>query len=352
MLRKKSYRFFESESAASTEETSKGAPSQGKGMKPVQKEKTAGGRETWLKVTITTPPELVEGLSNFLTELGAQGVFQEELETSAFTDQPEPPSKGVLNAFLPSGESDPSMITALTTYINSLGEMFPGLERPHFTTEVIIDPDWEEQWKKFFKPLRVTRSIVVKPTWERYQATSRDMVIDIDPGMAFGTGQHPSTWMCLEAMEEILLKDRSFREWRVLDVGTGTGILGIAAAKLGAKSVLCVDIDPKAVEIAHENVAVNRVGDRVVIVNSDVVKIKGTFELIVANLTADALIKIKSHLVKMMEPGGYLVISGIIEQNRKDIEKAFLKDKLTTHRAITDREWISYVFKKPPRGNG
>lgn len=321
-------------------------------MMPVKTGKAADGRGLWLKFTITTPPEFVEGLSNFLMELGAQGVFQEELDISSFTDAPEPPSRGVLNAFLPSNASDRSHISALTTYINSISEMFPELERPQVVTEVLVDPDWEEQWKKYFKPLRVTRSIVIKPTWERYQATSRDTVIDIDPGMAFGTGQHPSTWMCLEAMEEILLKDRSFRDWRVLDVGTGTGILGIAAAKLGAKSVMCVDIDPRAVEIAHENVAVNRVGDRVVIVNSDVVKIKGSFELIVANLTADALIKIKSHLVKMMEPGGYLVISGIIEQNRRDIEKAFLKDRLATHRAITDREWISYVFKKPPGANG
>ena len=319
---------------------------------PAKTEKATSERAKWLKFTVTTPPEFVEGLSNFLTELGAQGVFQEELETSALTDTPEPPSKDVLNAFIPSNASDQSLIASLTTYINSLSDLFPDLERPHLATEIVVDPDWEEQWKKYFKPLRVTRSIVIKPTWERYQATSRDTVIDIDPGMAFGTGQHPSTWMCLEAMEEILLKDRSFREWRVLDVGTGTGILGIAAAKLGAKSVMCVDIDPRAVEIAHQNVAVNRVGDRVVIVNSDVVKIKGTFELIAANLTADALVKIKSHLVKMMEPGGYLIISGIIEQNRKDIEKAFLKDKLTTHRAITDKEWLSYVFKKPPRVNG
>jgi ribosomal protein L11 methyltransferase len=319
---------------------------------PAKTEKAMSEREKWLKFTITTPPELAEGLSNFLTELGAQGVFQEELETSALTDTPEPPSKGVLNAFIPSHAADQALIASLTTYIDSLSDLFPDLERPHLATEIIVDPDWEEQWKKYFKPLRVTRSIVIKPTWERYQATSRDTVIDIDPGMAFGTGQHPSTWMCLEAMEEILLKDRSFHEWRVLDVGTGTGILGIAAAKLGAKSVMCVDIDPQAVEIAHQNVAVNRVGDRVVIVNSDVVKIKGTFELIVANLTADALVKIKSHLVKMMEPRGYLIISGIIEQNRKDIEKAFLKDKLTTHRAITDKEWLSYVFKKPPRVDG
>jgi ribosomal protein L11 methyltransferase len=319
---------------------------------PARTEKATSGREKWLKFAITTPPEFAEGLSNFLTELGTQGVFQEELDISAFTDTPEPPSKIVLNAFIPSKASDQSLIASLTTYINSLSDLFPDLERPQLATEIIVDPDWEEQWKKYFKPLRVTRSIVIKPTWERYQATSRDTVIDIDPGMAFGTGQHPSTWMCLEAMEEILLKDRSFREWRVLDVGTGTGILGIAAAKLGAKSVMCVDIDPQAVEIAHQNVAVNRVGDRVVIINSDVVKIKGTFELIVANLTADALVKIKSHLVKMMEPGGYLILSGIIEQNRKDIEKAFLKDKLTTHRAITDKEWLSYVFKKPPRVDG
>ncbi len=316
---------------------------------PAGTEKATSGRGKWLKFTITTPPEFAEGLSNFLTELGTQGVFQEESDISAFTDTPEPPSKIVLNAFIPSSASNQSLITSLTTYINSLIDLFPGLGRPQLATEIIVDPDWEEQWKKYFKPLRVTRSIVIKPTWERYQATSRDTVIDIDPGMAFGTGQHPSTWMCLEALEEILLKDRSFREWRVLDVGTGTGILGIAAAKLGAKSVMCVDIDPQAVEIAHQNVAVNRVGDRVVIINSDVVRVKGSFELIVANLTADALVKIKSHLVKMMEPGGYLIISGIIEQNRKDIEKAFLKDKLTTHRAITDREWLSYVFKKPPR---
>ncbi len=189
----------------------------------------------------------------------------------------------------------------------------------------------------------------MKPSWERYSAAGRETVIEIDPGMAFGTGQHPSTSMCIEAMEEILLKDRTFQKWRVLDVGTGTGILGISAAKLGASSVMCVDIDDQAVEIAHKNVAVNHVGDRVVIVNSDVAKIKGTFELIVANLTAETLIKIKSHLVKMMEKGGYLVISGIFEKNRQDVEKAFTRDDLISHKVIADKEWVCYVYKKPAK---
>jgi ribosomal protein L11 methyltransferase len=313
-------------------------------------DKTPAGIEKWVRFKLYSPPELAEALSNYLTEMGAQGVFEEFLQPG-FSDvpEPEPQDERVLNAYFPSGSEDERHIVDLQSYINNITDLFPDLEKPTFHTEVIIDPQWGEVWKRFFKPLRISKNIIVKPSWERYSATGRETVIEIDPGMAFGTGQHPSTSMCLEAMEEILLKDRSFQKWRVLDVGTGTGILGISAAKLGASSVMCVDIDTQAVEIAHKNVAVNHVGDRVVIVNSDVSRIKGTFELIVANLTAETLIKIKSHLVKMMEKGGYLVISGIIEKNRTDVEKAFTRDDLISHKVIADKEWVCYVYKKPAK---
>lgn len=306
-------------------------------------------KETWIEITLSTPPELTDALSNFIVELQSQGVSQESLPQESFDESESPGERDVVKAYFSPGPSAEKSIAALETYIESLSQLFPALERPAFTTKTIVDPDWGEQWKKFFKPLKVSRNIVIKPTWERYAPAGRDIVIDIDPGMAFGTGQHPSTSMCLEAMEEILLKDRTFQKWRVLDVGTGTGILGISAAKLGASSVMCVDIDDQAVEIAHKNVAVNHVGDRVVIVNSDVAKIKGTFELIVANLTAETLIKIKSHLVKMMEKGGYLVISGIFEKNRQDVEKAFTRDDLISHKVIADKEWVCYVYKKPAK---
>ncbi len=151
------------------------------------------------------------------------------------------------------------------------------MEKPTFRTEVIHDPDWGEAWKKYFKPLRVSRNIVIKPTWERFAPTGRDIVIEIDPGMAFGTGQHASTRMCLDAIEEILLRDRTFEKWHVLDVGTGTGILGIACAKLDAERVLCVDIDQKATEIARENVLINQVEDRVEIANRDVATVSESF---------------------------------------------------------------------------
>jgi ribosomal protein L11 methyltransferase len=313
-------------------------------------DKPSTEKAKWVHFKLYTQPELAEALSNYLTEMGAQGVFEEFLQTGVSdVPEPEPQDERVLNAYFPSGTEDEKHLSDLQSYINNLAELFPELKKPTFNTEVIIDPQWGEVWKRFFKPLRITKNIIVKPSWERYSATGRETVIEIDPGMAFGTGQHPSTSMCIEAMEEILLKDRTFQKWRVLDVGTGTGILGISAAKLGASSVMCVDIDDQAVEIAHKNVAVNHVGDRVVIVNSDVAKIKGTFELIVANLTAETLIKIKSHLVKMMEKGGYLVISGIFEKNRQDVEKAFTRDDLISHKVIADKEWVCYVYKKPAK---
>jgi len=196
----------------------------------------------------------------------------------------------------------------------------------------------------------VSRNIVIKPTWERFAPTGRDIVIEIDPGMAFGTGQHASTRMCLDAIEEVLLKERSFERWNVLDVGTGTGILGIACAKLDAERVLCVDIDQKATEIAQQNVQINQVEDRVVVENRDVATVKESFQLIVANLTAKILIKLRPHIVRLIAPGGYLVISGIIEPNRPDIETHFLGKHFSLHRLITEKEWVCYVLKSEVAG--
>jgi ribosomal protein L11 methyltransferase len=299
----------------------------------------------WLKIEFSAPGELIDALTNFVTEIGAQGAFQESLEPLSPGDFPEASSQETLKAFLPFDVRVEQRLALLSTYIDSLAGIFPELEKPTFKTEIIHDPDWGEAWKKYFKPLRVSRNIVIKPTWERFAPTGRDIVIEIDPGMAFGTGQHASTRMCLEAIEEIFLKDRTFEKCRVLDVGTGTGILGIACAKLDAEKVLCVDIDQKATEIAQENVLVNQVEDRVTIATKDVTTLKESFHLIVANLTAKLLVKLRSHLVRLLSPGGYLVISGIIEQNKPDIEAHFL-GAFVLHRLITEKEWVCYVLKK------
>ncbi len=312
--------------------------------------KKAAGKEKvekWAEVIVSAPLQLLDPLSNFLTEIGAKGVFQEDtVDASAPKDLEEPADREDLKAYFPMGPAFEKKLASLKKYIDSLSALFPDLEKPTIETQLISDSDWGEQWKKYFKPIRLTKNIVVKPTWERYAPLHRDIVVEIDPGMAFGTGQHPSTRMCLEAIEDILLTDRAVKKWQVLDVGTGTGILGISCAKLGADSVVGVDIDPKAVEIARQNAAINGVGDKVKIAARDVRKVKGVFDLIVANLTAETLLKLKPHLVSLTAPGGYLVISGIIEQNGKKVEDAFLAEDMILQRAIREKEWVCYVLKK------
>ena len=303
----------------------------------------------WLKIELSVSPLLVDALSNFLTEIGAEGVFQEELEHQSSEDFEVSAAREVLKTYLPFDIRLEHRIASLKVYLDSLIQLFPDLEEPGLVTETVVDQDWGEEWKKYFKPLRVSKNIVIKPTWERYAPAGRDIVIEIDPGMAFGTGQHPSTRMCLEAIEDIILKDRNIKKWRVLDVGTGTGILGISCAKLGAERVVCVDIDKKATEIARENAMINHVEDRVEVINRDVTTIHEPFDLIVANLTAKILMRLRTHLMSLIENDGYLVISGIIDQNQSDIESHFLTGKFALHHIITEKEWVCYLLQK--KGN-
>jgi ribosomal protein L11 methyltransferase len=303
-------------------------------------------KDKWLKVELTAPPELIDALSNFMTEIGAQGVFQEIQDPQSSNGFAEAAAGETLKAYLPFDIRLENRLESLRTYIEGLSQVFPDLKKPVFETEQIDDPDWGEAWKKYFKPLRVTKNIVIKPTWERFTPSGRDIVVEIDPGMAFGTGQHASTRICLQAIEDLLLQERTMGKWRVLDVGTGTGILGISCAKLGVQKVVCVDSDKKAAEIARENVAINDVEERVEVINRDVATIHERFDLIVANLTAKILIKHRLHLVSLLGPDGYLIISGIIEQNREEIECHFITDPLASQRVITEKEWICYVLKK------
>lgn len=303
-------------------------------------------QEKWLKIEIAASAELMDALGNFLTETGAQGVFQETLEPPFPEDFPEAQVCETIKAYFPQDVRSEKRIAAIQKYLKSLNEIFSDFPAPVLKTEIISDPDWGEQWKKYFKPIRVSSNIIVKPTWERYTPSSRDIVIEIDPGMAFGTGQHASTRMCIEALEDIIMKDRSVQDWRVLDVGCGTGILGITAAKLGARDVICLDIDKKATEIARENAAINLVSDRLHIVSKDAAAVTEMRNLIIANLTSKLLLKLRHHLMQLLEPEGYMIISGIIEQDAQEIEENFSAAPLIQNRVITEKEWVCYVLKK------
>lgn len=302
--------------------------------------------EKWLKIEITAAEELMDAIGNFLEETGAQGVFSESLVPPGGNDFPETGGMEMIKAFFPADVRSEKRVNTVRQYLKSLEEIFPDAASSILATEIITDPDWGEQWKKYFKPIRVCKNIVVKPTWERYSPDSRDIVVEIDPGMAFGTGQHASTRMCMEAIEDIILKDRSVREWNVLDVGCGTGILGITAAKMGAKDVVCLDNDPKATEVAKENAGINKVDLR--ILNTDASAFSEPRNLIIANLTAKLLQKLYSRLVKLLLPDGYLIISGIIEQDVAAIEERFCVPPLSKYNVLMEKEWVCYILKKMP----
>ncbi|MCG6535891.1 MAG: 50S ribosomal protein L11 methyltransferase, partial [Syntrophales bacterium LBB04] len=215
---------------------------------------------------LSAPPELTDALANFLEERGAAGVYQEALfppSLNALPEAEEKPHYEYLTSYIP-WDNKEEVVTSLTNYLDELHCLFPDFEKATFKTREIKAPDWEEEWKKYFHPLRIGKRFVIKPTWETYSPQGDDIVIEIDPGMAFGTGQHHSTSMCLEALEEIFAQNNTAK-WQVLDVGTGTGILAIAAAGLGAERVVAIDIDDMAVRIARGNALQNRMENKLVI---------------------------------------------------------------------------------------
>jgi ribosomal protein L11 methyltransferase len=303
-------------------------------------------KDKWVEISITIADTLIDAVSNFMTEVGAQGVCEESGEPQEGAEFNNTPAIQVIKAYLPKDPRLDNRLAAFDAYIHSLAELFPDSPKITYATAAINDTDWSEEWKKYFKPIRVTKNIIIKPTWERYVSVGHDIVIDMDPGMAFGTGQHASTRMCLEALEDILLHEKKETGQHVLDVGSGTGILGIAAAKLGANKVTCIDIDKLATDIATENIRINQVENRVGAATKDVANLHETFDLIVANLTAKVLIKLRPHFIDLLENHGYLIISGIIEQNREDIESHFFAKPFSSHRVLTEKEWLCYVLKK------
>ncbi len=206
----------------------------------------------------------------------------------------------------------------------------------------VADDDWAESWKRYYKPFRVGRHLIVKPTWEPYRDEDGDIVIEMDPGMAFGTGTHETTNMCL-----ILLEKYMVNGMRVMDIGTGSGILAIAAAKLGADKVLAVDVSPDAVKVAQENIARNGVQGNTRAAKGDMVRDEAMeCDLVAANIVAGAICVLAEPIKKFLHPGGYFICSGIIAEREKDVLTA-LKD---SGYAVLDRlvqgEWVALCARR------
>jgi ribosomal protein L11 methyltransferase len=214
------------------------------------------------------------------------------------------------------------------------------------TTRLVHETDWAETWKAHFPVLRVGRRLVIRPTWRRHHAEPDDVVLALDPGMAFGTGLHPSTRLCLAGVER-LADGGALEGARVLDVGCGSGILAIAAAKLGAAKVIGVDTDPIAIEASGANARRNRVARRVHARLGSVPSGGGPFGLVVANLIASLLVELASSLREELIPGGVLLASGIFVDREGDVRAAFASAGLDVTRRAADGDWVLLEARRP-----
>jgi len=205
------------------------------------------------------------------------------------------------------------------------------------------EEDYQNSWKKYLYPEKVSQRFVVKPTWREYEAVEDEIVIELDPGRAFGTGSHPTTSLCIKSMEEYIKDGDS-----VIDVGTGSGILMVAANKLGAAEVWGVDIDPLAVEVAKENLELNKVNmDNIKLFKGDLVTVveDKKFDVVVANILADVILILLNDMSTVVKKGGLMILSGIIEDKSEEIKRRILSLGYEIISETKDKEWVSFTAK-------
>ena len=291
--------------------------------------------KSWIELRVEAPPSIGEGVSNFLIELGSPGVIQDTFPGT------KGPKKESILAYFPNSLSFSSLKKKIRDYFSSVS---PSRKPLVFRWKVLREENWAEKWKTNFKPLHATRRIVIKPPWEEYREKKGEIVIVIDPGMAFGTGTHPTTQMCLQAMEELM---PSFpRPPSILDFGTGSGILAIAAQKLGAVRIWAVDSDPVAVRCARENAVANRLGSRIEFQTGSAEGRQSRFGMVVANLLPQELLKTAALLSRRVSSRGFLVASGILRGQKKEIAAAFSEKGMTVVSSREKKGWVCLILKK------
>lgn len=281
----------------------------------------------WLQVSVTVKNETAEAVAEALSRYVPRGVVIEA--------GPDGWNAGpvIVRAYLPTDDQLKANKRGIEKSLWHLGQIQPV---PAPTFRPIAEADWAEEWKKQLKVLHVGQRTIIQPSWLDYTPTPEEIVIRLDPGMAFGTGLHPTTQMCLAALEELV-----HPQARVLDMGTGSGILAIAAAKLGAEQVLAVDNDPVAVKTARGNVATNGVQETVNLVRGSLADVTERYDLIVVNILAKVIVEMTQQgLANRLRPGGTLIAAGVITDQKPQVVTALKQAGLALAGQWQTDDWV------------
>ena len=295
--------------------------------------------KSWLRITITASEAVSDPIADFICEQTG-GVEQIPVATANAAQE-------LIVGYLENGPLANEKLEKITEYLTELALLTPKEGTTRLETEIIPDEDWNKAWKERFKPLPITAHLVIKPTWESYQPGPGEKVIEMDPGMAFGTGHHASTKLALE-FTEALFHDTKKPPKTVLDVGTGTGILAMAAALFGAQEVLATDNDPEAVVVATENILRNGLASTITANGVALEEISMQFDLVIANIIHDTLIELAASLATHLAPNGRLIMAGILAGPQTDNIRATYNALGLKHlETRSEGEWSALLFARP-----
>lgn len=310
----------------------------------------------WNEVKIETASEAVEAVANILMEAGASGVaIEDSLDVENFKSDPygEILTKedfttieegAIVMAYFPETIFLPEILPFIKERVTKLPEFRLAIGKNIVTVSEVEESNWATAWKKYYHPVRITRLLTVVPSWESYQTTDPlEKIITLDPGMAFGTGTHPTTSLTLQALESTLRGGET-----LLDVGTGSGVLSIAAKHLGAKEVYAYDLDEVAVRSAKENMNLNEVAKDVHVSANDLLKgIESESDVIVANILADIILLMIPDAWRLLKQTGTLIVSGIIEEKKEMVLTAMEEQGFVVDQVFQQKDWYAIMLKKP-----
>ena len=297
----------------------------------------------WLELSVEAPPEYVEPLTHIFYRYGEGGVAIEspaDFSPDEGERAPQPKTLKVVT-FVPLDESartrksNIEVAVRLVAHFASISEI---KERE------VEEEDWESNWKEYFHPIRVGSNLVICPTWRSHKSLEDDVLIKLDPGMAFGTGHHPTTRMCMELLETLIVGGE-----KVIDVGCGSGILSISAAKLGAGDILGIEVESRSVEVALENCKLNGISPQVTILNGSFPEIRvenASFDVALANIAAKVVINLSEYIAGAVTIGGRLVLSGILKDTLKDVEKEYFLYGVHFDKVLVDGDWTAVLATK------
>ncbi|MFH7321632.1 50S ribosomal protein L11 methyltransferase [Desulfurivibrio sp. D14AmB] len=294
----------------------------------------------WLQLSIRCPAAMADHVAALLASFNPQGTEQ---GYSGFDESPE---WETVSLYLEDTPATKEQLAEIETALETLRRLNPTGPTWEITRQLIADCDWNATWKKQFTPLPVVPGLVIKPSWEDYLPQPGEKVIEMDPGMAFGTGHHASTRLALELLAELCRG--KLPPASVLDYGCGTGILAMAAALWGCPRVLALDNDPEAVAVAGQNILVNQLAAMIKTGLPEELPPKEQFAVVMANITTDVLLRLATTLAAATRPGGYLILAGILAgEQEQAIHRCFRELGLELAAHPRQEEWAACRFKKP-----